>query len=317
MFIIQLILLVLIGLIGIIFNWLLILAIQRKTYHYQESHRISNPVTNMSLLQQTSPSISSKIIRPPLLPSSRSSMSTFDKYILALLVNDIFVCNFIIPLRFIDLSQGLPCAFLCFILKFFERLTTIIEIIIINLLLITSLIFFYKKNLATTKLAFFCLIIMTPLIIIYLATTLTYLDVHEYEHEQHSPSCKQIFLYINITTYKTLNIICCLITYVIIFIQFIFLIRMKWAIKKYKQNGLKYLTEAALLTRNVQQEISLFEQVRDCFDIPRAKTRKALQGIDDLITNRILFMFRIIPIVVQSILLQRTVFQQAHPSLSI
>jgi hypothetical protein len=38
---------------------------------------------------------------------------------------------------------------------------------------------------------------------------------------------------------------------------------MKWAIKKYKHNGLKSLTEAAILTRNVQQEISLFEQVRE------------------------------------------------------
>jgi hypothetical protein len=122
MFAIQLILLALIGFIGIIFNWLLILAIQRKTYHYQESHRIPSPVTTVSLLQQPSPSINGEIIRSPLLPSPRSSISSFDKYILAFLINDIFVCNFVIPLRFIDISQGLPCVFLCFILKLFEKL---------------------------------------------------------------------------------------------------------------------------------------------------------------------------------------------------
>jgi hypothetical protein len=265
MFAIELIFLVLIGLIGIIFNWLLILAIQRKTYHYQETHRISTPITpNVSLLQQPSPSVSGKVIRPPLLPSSRSSMSTFDKYILAFLVNDIFVCNFLIPLRFIDLSKGIPCAFLCFMLKFFERLTIIIEIILINLLLITSLIFFYKKHCSTTKLLVICLIIMTPLIIIYLATSLTYLDVYENDSEQNPPSCKQIYYYyMTKMTCKNLNMICCLISYCIILLQFILLIRMKWAIKKYKLNGLRGLTEAALLTRNVQQEISLFEQVKN------------------------------------------------------
>jgi hypothetical protein len=261
MFIIELILLALIGLIGIIFNWLLILAIQRKTYHYQETHRIASPTTTMSLLQQPSSSISGQIIRPPLLPSTRSSISSFDKYILAFLINDIFVCNFVIPLRFIDISQGLPCAFLCFILRFFEKLTAIMEIIIISLLLITSLIFFYKKRLSTTKLSFFCLFIMTPLIIIYLATTITHIDVNEYEHEQKPPSCKQIFMYINKTTYRTLNIISCLITYFIIFIQFILLIRMKYAIKNYKQSSLKNISEAANLTRNMQQEILSFDQV--------------------------------------------------------
>jgi len=261
MFAIQLILLVVIGLIGIIFNWLLILAIQRKTYHYQETHRLPSPATTLSLLQQPSSSISGQIIRPPLLPSSRSSISSFDKYILAFLINDIFVCNFIIPLRFIDIFQGLPCVFLCFILRLFEKLTTVIEIIIVNLLVITSLIFFCKKRLSTTKLYFLCLFMMTPLIIIYLATTLTYLDVNEYEYEQRPPSCKQIFIYITLTTYKTLNIISCLITYSIIFIQFILLIKMKWVIKKYKQNSLKNISEAANLTRNVEQEILLFDQV--------------------------------------------------------
>ncbi|CAF2526242.1 unnamed protein product [Rotaria sp. Silwood2] len=259
MFTVQLILLALIGLIGIIFNWLLILAIQRKTYHYQESYRTPTPVTNMLLLRANS-SISGQIIRPPLLPSLRSSISTFDKYILAFLINDIFVCNFLIPLRLIDIYQGLPCAFFCFILKFFEKLTTIIEIIIITLLLVTSLVYFCKKHLATTKLYFLCLFIMTPLIIIYLTTTLTHLDINEYESEQRPPSCKQTFIYINKTTYQTLNLICCLITYLIIFIQFILLIRMKYAIKKYKQNSLKNITEAATLTRTVQQEMSSLDQ---------------------------------------------------------
>jgi hypothetical protein len=271
MVIVQLILLVLIGLIGITFNWLLILAIQRKTYHYQESHRVPSPVPNISLLRQN-PSVSGQIIRPPLLPASRSSISTFDKYILAFLINDIFVCNFIIPLRFIDISQGLPCAFLCFILKFFEKLTTITEIIIINLLLITSLLFFCQKRLGTGKLFFLCLFIMAPLIITYIATTLTHIDVNEYGYEQRPPSCKQIFIYINLTTYITLNTICCLVTYLIIFIQFILLIKMKSSIRKYKQNSLNSITEAATLTRNVQQEILSFDQVRISFHVLSIKS---------------------------------------------
>ncbi|CAF1491126.1 unnamed protein product [Adineta steineri] len=259
MFTIQLIFLASIGLIGIIFNWLLILAIQRKTYHHQDHHRVPSPTTNMSLLRSTQPT-HGQMIQPPILPAARSSISTFDKYILAFLINDVFVCNFIIPLRFIDISQGLPCVFLCFILKFFEKLTTIIEIVIINLLIITALSFFYKKRLSTTKLSFLCLFLMTPLIIIYLSTTLTYLDINEYEYEQRPPSCKQIFLYIHTTTYKTLNIISCIITYLIIFIQFILLIRMKYSIKKYKQNSLKSVNETANITKNIQQEILLFDQ---------------------------------------------------------
>lgn len=257
---IEMIFLSTIGFVGIIFNWLLILAIQRKTYHYQESYRIPTPATNVSLLRP-SPSLTGQVIRPPLLPSSRSSISTFDKYILALLMNDIFVCNFIIPLRFIDLYQGLPCVFFCFMLKFFEKITTIIEIIIISLLLVTSLIFFCKLRLATTKLYFLFFIIITPLVIIYITTTLTDLDINESESENRPPSCKQTFIYINKTTHKTLNTICCLTTYLIIFIHLILLIRMKSAIKLYKQNSLKTLTETANLTRNIQQEILLFDQV--------------------------------------------------------
>jgi hypothetical protein len=36
---------------------------------------------------------------------------------------------------------------------------------------------------------------------------------------------------------------------------------MKCVIKKYKQNSLKNISEAANLTRNVEQEILLFDQV--------------------------------------------------------
>ncbi|CAF1281880.1 unnamed protein product [Adineta ricciae] len=260
MFVFHLIFLALISLIGIIFNWLLILAIQRKTYHYhQESHRIPSSTTNISLLRQN-PSVNGHMIRPPLLPALRSSISTFDKYILALLINDIFVCNIVIPLRFIDISQGLPCVFLCFILKFFDKLTTIIEIIVTSLLVITSVAFFCKKHISTTKLSFFSLLIMTPLLIMYLATTLTQLDINEYEYEQRPPSCKQIFIYITISTYRTLNMICCVATYLIIFVQFLLLIQMKWSIKRYKRNSLKNITEAANLTRSVQQEILLYDQ---------------------------------------------------------
>ncbi|CAF1603278.1 unnamed protein product [Rotaria magnacalcarata] len=259
MFAIHLILLVLVGVIGITFNWLLILAIQRKTYHYQEPCRISTPVSSKKLLQANS-SINGQIIRQPLLPASRSSISTFDKYILAFLINDIMVCNFIIPLRFIDLHQGLPCGFFCFVLKFLEKLTTIIEIVIITLLLVTSLLYFCKKHLATTKLYFICLILMSPLIITYLTTTLTHIDISEYEYEQRPPSCKQTYIYINKSTYRSLNMACCFMTYLIIFIQFLLLIKMKYAIKKYKQSNLKILSEAANLTRNAQQEISLFDQ---------------------------------------------------------
>jgi hypothetical protein len=108
---------------------------------------------------------------------------------------------------------------------------------------------------------------MTPLIIIYLAPTLTQLDINENEYEQHPPSCKQIFLYIHQTTYQTLNMSCCLITYFIIFIQFILLIRMKYAIRKFKKNSLENITDVANLTRNVQQELSLCDPVRERFSI--------------------------------------------------
>ncbi len=261
MFILQLSLLILIGIIGIIFNWLLILAIQRKTYHYQYSHRIPSPKTNKSLLRPHT-SVSGQIIQPPLLPSVRSSTSIFDKFILTFLINDIFVCNFLLPLRFIDISQGLPCGFLCFIFKFFEKLTTTIELVTINLLLISSLFFFWKRRLLTTKLWFILILFMIPFIISCLITALNYIDIDEDEYNNRPPSCKQTFIYINITTQKTLNIFSCLITYFFIFLNFILLIKTKWAIKLYKQNALKNLTEAAISTRN---EPSLSERVINIF----------------------------------------------------
>jgi len=261
MSLVQLCLLPIIGFIGIISNWLLILAIQRKTYHYQHSHRIPSPISNKSLLRPQ-PSLTGQVIQPPLLPSVRSSISMFDKFILAFLINDIFVCNFLLPLRFLDILQGLPCGFLCFILKFFEKLSTTIELILINLLLIASLIFFWKKRLLTAKLWFILFIFMIPILISCLITTVNYIDVEEYEQNNRPPTCKQTFVYINITTQKTLNIFCCLMTYFIIFINFILLLKMRWAIRIYRHNTLKSLTESAMSTKN---DTSLSEQVKTIF----------------------------------------------------
>ncbi|CAF0771127.1 unnamed protein product [Rotaria sp. Silwood1] len=250
MFYLQLFLLPIIGFIGIMFNWLLVLAIQRKTYYYQHSQRNPIPMTNKSLLQVHS-SFSGHIIQTPLLlPSVRSSISTFDKFILAFLINDIFVCNFLLPLRLVEISRGLPCGFLCFIFKFFEKITTIIELIIINLLLITSLIFFWKQRLLTTKLWFILFTFMLPILVGGFLTTLTYIDVEEYELNNRSPPCKQSFIYIDSITEKTLNIFCCIITYFMIFMNFILLIKMKSAIKAYKQKALRSLTEAAISGKN-------------------------------------------------------------------
>ncbi|CAF0849999.1 unnamed protein product [Rotaria sordida] len=246
MFYFELFLLPIIGFIGIMFNWLLILAIQRKTYYYQSSQRNPAPIVNKSLLQVHA-SFSGQINHPPLLlPSVRSSISTFDKFILAFLINDIFVCNFLLPLRLIEILRGLPCGFLCFIFKFFEKLTTIIELIIINLLLITSLIFFWKQRLLTTKLWVILFIFMLPILISGFLTTLTYIDVEEYEVNNRPPSCKQTFIYIDLVTHKTLNTFCCIITYFMIFMNFILLIKTKCAIKSYKKRALKTLTESAM-----------------------------------------------------------------------
>lgn len=240
----QLFLLPIVGFIGILFNWLLILAIQRKTYHYQDTQRNPSPITNKSLLRSRS-SLSTNVIQPPLLPSTRSSISIFDKFILALLINDIFVCNFLLPLRLVDISKGLPFGFLCFTFKIFERLTAIIELIIITLLLIISLIYFWQKRLLTMKLWFILFLFILPILVTGFLPTLTFIDVEEQELNNRPPTCKQIFVYIDSTTYKTMNILCCLITHMMTFISIGLLVKLKSSIKIYMRNALKSLTEAS------------------------------------------------------------------------
>ena len=262
MFIIQIFLLALVALLGLLFNWLLILAIQRKTYHHQDAQRIATPTTNMTLLRPNA-SLSMQLLRPPSLPSIRSSISTFDKYVLAFLINDVFTCNLLLPLRLIDLSEGLPCIFLCFVMKLWERLSMVTELVIITLLIITSLFFFTKKHLVTDKLSLICFILMIPLIIIYLIPTLTQFDLDESGSSYRPPSCKQIFLYISYSTYQILNLLCCLITYSLLFLHLILLWKVKSAVKKYTVNSLKTITELATLTRNMQQENSLVDQVNE------------------------------------------------------
>lgn len=256
MLIFQISFLILVGIIGIIFNWLLILAIQRKTYHYQHSNRIPSPM-NMSILRSNSFS-NRNVIHLPLLPSVRSSISIFDKFILAFLINDMYVCNFLLPLRILDMTQGLPCGFLCFLFKFFEKFTTTAELIIMNLLLITSFIHFWKKRFLTTKIWFIIFVLMTPVIISCLITTLTYLEVDDIDHTNRSSTCRQTFVYVNLTTEKTLNIFCCLVTLLMILMNIILLIKTKWAIKVFKKNALKSLTEAVISSRN---EVPLVESV--------------------------------------------------------
>jgi hypothetical protein len=97
-----------------------------------------------------------------------------------------------------------------------------------------------------------------PIITGYLLTTLNYMDVEEYAYNNVTPTCKQTFIYINRTTHQTLNIFSCLITYIIIFINFILIIKIKLSIKLYKRNSLRGLTEAAMKARN---EAALTEQV--------------------------------------------------------
>ena len=248
MLILQIFFLILVGLIGIVFNWLLILAIQRKTYHYQQFNRIPSPM-NMSILRSNSVS-NRNTIHLPLLPSVRSSISIFDKFILAFLINDIYVCNFLLPLRILDMTQGLPCGFLCFLFKFLEKFTTTSELIIMNLLLITSLIHFWKKRILTTKFWFIIFLLMTPVVFSCLITTLTYLEIDDTNHPNRSSTCRQTFVYVHVTTERTLNIFCCLVTSLIILINVILLIKTKWAIKVFKKNALKSLTEGVLAPRN-------------------------------------------------------------------
>lgn len=248
MFALQFFLLASIGLIGIIGNWLLVLAIQRKTFHYQHSHKFPAPASNKSLLRPQA-SISGQILQAPLLPTVRSSISTFDQFILAFLINDIFVCNFLLPLRLIDLSLGLPCGFLCFVLKFVEKLTTIVELIIVSLLLASSLLFFLKNRLVTTKYWFLYFLLSIPILLAYLTSSLTYLDIDEHAYNNSISTCKQTYFYFTVNTQESLHLFCCSITYATILFNFALLIRMKSAIKIYQRNTLQKFTDASLLTR--------------------------------------------------------------------
>ena len=257
MFVLQLILLASMGLIGIIGNWLLILAIQRKTFHYQHAHQFPTPANNKSLLRPQA-SISGQVLQAPLLPSVRSSISMFDKFILAFLINDIFVCNFLLPLRLLDLSVGLPCGFLCFLLKFVEKLATIVELIITSLLLASSLLFFSKNRLLTTKYWFLYFLLSIPILLAYLTSSLTYLDIDEHAYNNSISTCKQTYFYFTLNTQESLNLFCCAITYATILFNFALLFRMKSAIRAYQRHTLQTFTDATLLTR---PETTTAEQV--------------------------------------------------------
>ena len=239
MFLLQLSFLILIGLIGLISNWLLVLAIQRKTYHHQHSYQTINAV-------RTQPSFSVQLSQVPVLPSVRSSISIFDKFILAFLINDILVCNILIPLRALDLSLGLPCAFLCFTLKLTEKLTMVVELTILNLLLISSVIFYCRNRFLTTRLWFLSFILMSPIILSYVSTALTHLDVDENGRENRVSTCKQTFIYINSSTEYSMSVFSCSATYVILVLDFFILLRMKSAIKVYQREALEGLTDPAL-----------------------------------------------------------------------
>ena len=136
----------------------------------------------------------------------RSSVLAFDKLVLALLVNDIFVCNILLPLHLIDILKDLPCEFLCLLLKISERSTSTIELIIIHLLLMRSLIFFWRKRLLTMKLCLISLIFMLPILITCFLTALRYSDEEKNELNYRQSTCKQTNDYINLTTQKILNI---------------------------------------------------------------------------------------------------------------
>lgn len=272
MLLVQLSYLVLFGILGMIFNWLLILAIQRKTYYYQYSHRLPSPTTTKSLLRPQKSL--NKQVETPLLPSIRSSISIFDRFILAFLINDTFVCNFLLPLRFLDLYQGLSCGFLCFLYKFIEKFSTSIELIIITCLLISTLYYFWKNSLLTPKLWLILLAFMLPNLFSCLLPTLTFIDTNESEENHLPPTCKQTFFYIHATTEKTVKIFSCLLTFLMILINLILLIRLKYAIRSYKKRSLKILTEAAVSTK---PEPSTSEQAS--YDANRRRSRYYSQSI--------------------------------------
>jgi carbon starvation protein CstA len=114
------------------------------------------------------------------------------------------------------------------------------------------------------------ILFMLPIFISCLLTTLAYIDVDEFESNNQPPTCKQTFIYINISTHETWNMFCCIVTYLIIFINFILLIKIQWSIKVYRKKALKSLTEAVLSTRN---DTGSIEQVINKFDSFLEKTR--------------------------------------------
>jgi len=260
MVVVQLTYLIVFGIFGMIFNWLLILAIQRKTYQYQSAHRLPTPTTTKSVLQPQQ-SINTQV-QTPLLPSIHSSISVFDQFILSLLINDIVVCNFLLPLRCLDLYQGLSCGFLCFLYKLIEKLSITVELVIITSLLMSTLYYFWKSSLLTRRLWLILLLFMLPNLVSCLLPTLTFIDINESEENQSPPTCKQTFIYLHATTEKTLKIFSCLLTFLMILINLILLIRMKYAIRSYKKTSLRILTEAVVSTK---PEPSISEQVENYF----------------------------------------------------
>ena len=258
----ELISLALIAFVGIFFNWLLVLAIQRKTYYYQQTHRTIIAATTVPLLRRQTSASSTSTFRQPFLPTSRSTISSFDKYVLAFLINDILTCNFLLPLRLVDLSQGLPSVFLCFLMKFFEKLSIITELVVLTLLIVSSFLFFSREQTVKRNIYLLILLLMTPLIILYFVTTLTWLDVYESDIDgQSQVSCKRTFAHVNVGTSKTLTMLCAVFTYTLLLLHLALITRMKSAIRNYTMNTLKTFTEASSFTRNNQADTVPFDQV--------------------------------------------------------
>ncbi|CAF0946563.1 unnamed protein product [Didymodactylos carnosus] len=252
---VELIIVGLIGLIGFIFNWLLILAIQRKTYYYQQHQRL-HQITGTGTTPVTTPFITHSSISTlnglqqaaveggAHIQSTKTS--TLDKFILSLLINDIFVCNFLIPLHLIDLSSGLPCDFLCYTSKFIEKLSTVIELVIITLLIITSFFYFSKKRFKSLKhqpaierICFCSIILLLPLVGIYIAGTFSVTANEQQYLKINRSSCQKTYVYIQESTQTTLNWLCFIFTYLIASFDLILLIKIKLSIKNWTLRNVK------------------------------------------------------------------------------
>ncbi|CAF0755188.1 unnamed protein product [Didymodactylos carnosus] len=247
-----------IGILGFIFNWLLILAIQRKSYYYQQHQHLhqltgssSTPVTTpfiahssitaLNSLQQAAATVAASHLQPTKTPK-------FDTFIFSLLINDIIVCNFLIPLRLIDLSTGLPCDFLCYTSKFIEKLSAVIEHVIITLLIITTFFYFSKTRFKSLKhqpsisrICFFFIILSLPLIGMYVAGTFS-ITVNEQQNLKiDRSSCKKTYVYIQESTQATLNWLCFLSTYVISGFDLLLLIKIKLSSKNWTLKNVRNL----------------------------------------------------------------------------